>query len=365
MLGLTGILLVPRIQHWLGSEAVGEQRPVTARGTIADLEQAAINVNNTASSSVVRINTRAQVTQRFSRTTWEVEAGTGSGFVWDEVGHVVTNFHVIKEMFQANGIVRPGSSVHVEFGDQSYQAEIIGASPNHDLAVLKIDVSTELQPVLIGSSSDLQVGQSVYALGHPYRLGQTFTTGVISARGLSIESPTGVAIEDVIQTDAAINPGNSGGPLLDSAARLIGVNTAILSPSKTSAGIGFAIPVDTVNRVVPEIISEGRYTPPTIGIGIRSDLNEMLTRQAGLTGIVIDSVQEGSPAEAAGLRPAQWLERGQIALGDIILKVDEHPVSNINELLSALDRKKAGDTVVLTILRLPEGEELMFDVTLE
>ena len=161
MLGLTGILLVPRIQHWLGSEAVGEQRPVTARGTIADLEQAAINVNNTASSSVVRINTRAQVTQRFSRTTWEVEAGTGSGFVWDEVGHVVTNFHVIKEMFQANGIVRPGSSVHVEFGDQSYQAEIIGASPNHDLAVLKIDVSTELQPVLIGSSSDLQVGQSV------------------------------------------------------------------------------------------------------------------------------------------------------------------------------------------------------------
>ena len=211
MLGVTGILLVPRIQHWLGSEAVGEQRPVTPRGTIADLEQAAINVNDTASSSVVRINTRAQVTQRFSRTTWEVEAGTGSGFVWDEVGHVVTNFHVIKDMFQANGIVRPGNSVHVEFGEQSYQAEIIGASPNHDLAVLKIDGSSELQPVLIGSSSDLQVGQSVYALGHPYRLGQTFTTGVISARGLSIESPTGVAIEDVIQTDAAINPGNSGG----------------------------------------------------------------------------------------------------------------------------------------------------------
>ncbi len=363
MLALTVYLLIPRIQRWLGTDVRGEPRPVTARGALAEYEQTSISVFRSASPSVVFINTRALVGDLLTRRVWEQDSGTGSGFIWDEQGHIVTNYHVVRGVLDERGQLRPGSSVYVEFGDQAWEAEVVGSSKNHDLAVLRIDAPEHLlRPVLIGTSSDLEVGQSVFALGHPYRLGQTYTTGVVSARGVEITSPSGVPIEDVIQIDAAINPGNSGGPLLDSAGRLIGVNTSILSPTGTSAGIGFAIPVDTVNRVVPEIIADGAYSPPRIGIGTSPFLNELLARQTGLRAIVIQTVEPDSPAEAAGLQGIT-MDDGQIVPGDVILKVAGRRVTNLNELLSVLDRHESGDQVTLTILR--DGQEQDVNVVLE
>ncbi len=363
MLVLTFLLLMPRIRNWAGIELKGEPRPVTARGDLAEYEKTSIAVFKEARPSVVFVNTRALARNRLTRRAYEVEAGTGSGFIWDEQGHIVTNFHVIKDVLRTYSSFKEGSSVHVEFGDQTFEASIINSSPQHDLAVLKIDApSNLLHPVLIGKSSELEVGQAVFAIGHPYRLGQTGTTGVVSARSVQINGPLNVPIEDVIQIDAAINPGNSGGPLLDSAGRLIGVNTAIYSPSGASAGIGFAIPVDTVNRVVPEIIAEGAYTPPKIGIETTTLLNEWLARRTGISAIVILTVEPDSPAAAAGLRGTQT-DGNNIVLGDVIVKVDDQRVTNLNELLSVLDQHDAEDSVTLTILR--EGQEQTVDVTLE
>ena len=235
-------------------------RAVLARGDLAADEQTNIEVFRTASPSVVHITTLQNQSNFFSLDVTQIPRGTGSGFIWDERGHVVTNFHVIQG----------GDAARVTLSDQSnYKAALVGAYPDRDLAVLRIDAPTEkLRALAVGESKNLIVGQKVYAIGNPFGLDQTLTTGIVSALNREIESVTRRAIPGVIQTDAAINPGNSGGPLLDSAGRLIGVNTAIFSPSGASAGIGFAIPVDEVNRVIPRLIRDGRVVRPTLGVGV-------------------------------------------------------------------------------------------------
>src|SRR6056297_2499131 len=236
----------------------GEPRPVTARGDLAAFETMIIDVFESARGSVVYVETAEQVTSPWRRGSFEMPRGAGSGLVWDDRGHVVTNHHV----------VAGASSATVRLADgRAFGATAVGASPAHDLAVLRIGVGVDRpDPIPIGESASLSVGQTVIAIGNPFGLDWTLTTGVVSALDRTLPRRQGPAIERLIQTDAAINPGNSGGPLLDSAGRLIGVNTAIFSPSGASAGIGFAVPVDTVNRVVPQLIATGRYSPPQIGV---------------------------------------------------------------------------------------------------
>jgi S1-C subfamily serine protease len=291
----------------------------------------------------------------WTRYARDIPAGTGSGFIWDAQGHIITNFHVIQN----------ASAADVMLHDRKmYSASLVGASPDHDLAVLRIRASeSALRPVPVGSSHDLQVGQKVFAIGNPFGLDQTLTTGIISALNRTMEGPAARPIEGVIQTDASINPGNSGGPLLDSAGRLIGVNTAIYSPTGASAGIGFAVPVDTVNRVVPRIISQGGYTRPSIGIYVDDRINRQLTRQTGMEGLLILGVRAGSPAEAAGLQGASQAADGSIIPGDLLLRVGDRPVRSSAELESALDRYRSGDKMILTLLRKDKTVEV--PVTLE
>ncbi len=277
LLALMAILFVwPNIRAWIGTGPAGTPRPITPRGDLAEFEKTTTELFQSVSPSVVYLTTRSRVASPFSLRAVEVEAGSGSGFFWDEAGHVVTNFHVLQNASSARVVL---------FDQSSYEASLVGASADHDLAVLKIAAPVaKLRPVLIGKSEDLLVGQSVFAIGNPFGLNQTLTTGVVSAKSRTIRSPSGRPIEDLIQIDAAINPGNSGGPLLDTAGRLIGVNTAIYSPSGASAGVGFAIPVDTVNRVVPQIIAKGKYSPPTLGVRVNSELSAVVTSRLGIRG---------------------------------------------------------------------------------
>jgi S1-C subfamily serine protease len=286
---------------------------------------------------------------------FEVEAGTGSGFVWDDAGHIVTNFHVIQG----------ASSAQVVFSDQSsYDAILVGVAPEHDLAVLRVQPDPSLlRPLMIGRSDNLQVGQAVFAIGNPFGLDQTLTTGVVSAKSRRIEAPSGRSIEGAIQIDAAINPGNSGGPLLDSSSRLIGVNTAIFSPSGASAGVGFAIPVDTVKRVVPQIIATGKYEPPRLGIVASDEISRAIAVRTGVQGIAIIELSPNSVAEQAGLRTATLDPGGSLVLGDILQAVDDYEVRTLEELGDALDEFDVGDTVKLKILR--EGKPVVLEVTLQ
>src|SRR4029453_12066194 len=251
-------------------------RTITPRGALNAEERATIALFRQVSPSVVYITTLARQRDFFSLNIAEIPQGSGSGFIWDPEGHVISNFHVLQG----------ASSAKVTLADHSvWDAQLVGVAPDHDLAVLYIRApKNQLRPLAIGTSADLEVGQSVFAIGNPFGLDQTLTTGVISALGREINATTGRTIAGVIQTDAAINPGNSGGPLLDSAGRLIGVNTAIVSPSGSNSGIGFAVPVDTVNRVVPELISKGRV--PTPGIGIVA-ANEAVATRLGIEGVVV------------------------------------------------------------------------------
>jgi S1-C subfamily serine protease len=243
------------------------------------------------------------------------------------------------------------------------KATLVGASPSHDIAVLRIGVAFKRPPAVpVGTSHDLKVGQKVYAIGNPFGLDWTLTTGIVSALDRSLPSNGGATIEHLIQTDAAINPGNSGGPLLDSAGRLIGINTAIYSPSGTSAGIGFAVPVDTVNRVVPQVIAHGRYIRPTIGIEIDEGLNQRLQRLLHIEGVVVLGVQPGSAAAAAGLRGSK-IERDEFTPGDIIVAVDGKPVASVGDLLGRLDDHRVGEAVALTLLR--DGRKIQARVTLQ
>jgi S1-C subfamily serine protease len=325
--------------------------PVTARGDLAADEQSTIALFRSASPAVVYITSIEVRRNIFSLNIHEIPQGTGSGFIWDKQGRVVTNYHVIES----------ASRVEVTLADRStWKATLVGVAPDKDLAVLQISAPADkLTPLPLGESHNLLVGQKVFAIGNPFGLDQSLTSGIVSALGREIQSATGRTIQGVIQTDAAINPGNSGGPLLDSAGRLIGVNTAIYSPSGGSAGIGFAVPVDAVARVIPEIIRHGRLIRPGLGIAVADD---QIARRVGVAGVLVMNIQPGSSAEAAGLRGTRRI-REEIVFGDVILAVDGRKVSSYDDLRNAMDRYKVGDTVTLTIER--ESRQMQLSVVLE
>ncbi len=316
-------------------------RPVTQPvGDLGADERANMEVFEQASPSVTYITNKRFQRDYFSFNVLEIPQGTGSGFLWDNKGHIVTNFHVIYE----------ADEIEVKLQDgKSYDATVVGADPDHDLAVLRInDTNLNIPPLMIGSSHDLRVGQKVLAIGNPFGLDSTLTTGIISALGRTIQSMTKRYIHDVIQTDAAINPGNSGGPLLDSFGRLIGVNTAIISPSGTYSGVGFAVPVDTVNRVVTKLINYGKVGRPGFGISL---IPEHIMARIGIEGVGILEVFKGSSAEEAGLREVKRLPNGRIEMGDIIIEVDGSKIGKSSDLVRILDRHEVGDEVDIVIIR--------------
>jgi S1-C subfamily serine protease len=344
-------LMVAFIIGWTmaaaGQRASGTKpvpRAVTPRGQLYASEQALVDLFEKARASVVYISTQARVMDAWTRNVFNVPRGTGSGFIWDASGHVVTNRHVVAG---ASGGAR------VRFSDgRDVAAAVVGVSAAHDLAVLKLDLVKLPPPLPLGSSADLRVGQSTLAIGNPFGLDWTLTTGIVSALDRSLPTEDGRSlIEHLIQTDAAINPGNSGGPLLDSAGRLIGVNTVIYSPSGASAGVGFAIPVDTVNRVVPQLIASGRYVRPALGIEIDDGLNQLLSQRLGVSGVAVLRTSPGSAAAAAGLRGVRTDDGGAIVAGDIILSVNGQPIDTVARLQSRLDDYNVGETVRLTVLR--------------
>jgi len=342
---------------WTGEVAAqAVPREVSPRGPLPPGEQATIDLFEAARRSVTYITTQSRVVDLWTRNTFNVPRGTGSGFVWDDRGHVVTNHHVVAGA--------SGAQVRLSDG-RDVAASLVGASPAHDLAVLRIDVADLPPPLPIGSSADLRVGQTTFAIGNPFGLDFTLTTGIVSALDRSLASEDGrQLIEHLIQTDAAINPGNSGGPLLDSAGRLIGVNTLIYSPSGASAGVGFSVPVDTVNRVVPQLIATGKYVRPTLGVEVDEGLNQLLTERARVKGVVILRVTPGSAAAAAGLRGARVEQDGRtVTPGDIIIAVDGAEVESVARLLGRLDDHRVGDTVRLTVLR--DGQRTEVAVTLQ
>jgi S1-C subfamily serine protease len=343
---LVGTLVVGGVVGVLGyrfffdrGQVATEPRAITPRGDYDGEEKTNIAIFKNVSPSVAYITTLAERVDPWTLSVTEYPEGTGSGFVWDDGGSIVTNFHVVARVAQRGGTARVTLADHT-----AYDAQLVGVAPNYDLAVLRISAPRDkLKPIPVGSSADLQVGQKVFAIGNPFGLDQSLTTGVVSQLGRTIRSVTDRAIEDVIQTDAAINPGNSGGPLLDSAGRLIGVNTAIYSPSGGSAGVGFAIPVDTVNRVVPQLIKNGRILRPKLGI--------VAGRMRGVEGVLVLSVQKGTPAENAGLRGTQRSADGATVLGDIIVAVGAKPVRTAEDLNAELETQSAGDTISLSIVR--------------
>ncbi len=346
--------LIPWVER-LFISMTAEPRSVTARGELAETERNSIDVFDQSSPSVVFITTSQRVMDFWTRNIFNVERGTGSGVLWDEHGHLVTNNHVIDQASEANVRLIDG---------RSYKAVLIGSSPAHDLAVLRINVPFNLPPAIpIGTSNDLKVGQKVLAIGNPFGLDHTLTTGVVSALDRSIEAEKGGTIDHLIQTDAAINPGNSGGPLLDSAGRLIGINTAIFSPSGAYAGIGFAVPVDTVNRVVPQLIAKGQYIRPTLGISVDQDINQQVMQQLDLEGVLVLRIEPNSAAERAGLKATSVDQNGDIVPGDVILSINGEEIEDVNALLSSLDQYNIGEQVSLEIWRL--GQKLDVEVTLQ
>ena len=325
------------------TEPAPVKRVVTPRADLGEGEQRNIRLFEEASPAVVYITTVARQQDFFSLDVTLVPLGTGSGFIWDDQGHIITNFHVIQNAEEARVTLSDGSQ---------WEAKLVGVAPEKDLAVLRIDAPKEkLRPLPLGASHDLKVGQSVFAIGNPFGFDQTLTTGIVSALGREIAAADGTPIRDVIQTDAAINPGNSGGPLLDSAGRLIGVNSAIASPSGSSAGIGFAIPVDAVSWVVPELIAHGRVLRPYFGIEFAPvQLNE----RWGLgEGLIVRAVTPGGPAARAGLRSLRVNRFGQVDLAniDIVVAIDGNPTRVTGDVTLALERKQAGDTIKLTVRR--------------
>ena len=330
-------------QAWLAA-AEGVPQLLSAQSTppteLSPEEQATIAVFDRATRSVVFIANTAMQRDPWSFNLFEVPQGSGTGFVWSRLGHIVTNYHVI---YGADAIT-------VTLADRTeYKAKVIGADPDHDVAVLQIQApEAALQPVTIGNSQSLRVGQKVLAIGNPFGLDHTLTTGVVSALGRTIKSMSNRTIEGVIQTDAAINPGNSGGPLLDSGGRLIGVNTQIVSPNGAFAGIGFAVPVDTVSRIVPELIKHGKLIRPGLGISLIPDA---MARRWGVKGVIIGKVGRGSAAERVGLHGARETAGGRIELGDIIVAADGKPVETIDDLMDLMEQHKVGDQIMIEYAR--------------
>jgi len=333
--------------------AEGRPRPVTP--VLAELspdERATMAVFERTAKSVVFIANTAIQRDFWSLDIMEVPQGAGSGFIWNRQGHIVTNFHVIYG----------ASSIKVTLADRSeHQAKLVGADPDHDLAVLQIQApETVLEPLAIGTSHHLRVGQKVLAIGNPFGLDHTLTTGVVSALGRTIKSLSNRTIEGVIQTDAAINPGNSGGPLLDSSGRLIGVNTQIVSPSGAYAGIGFAVPVDTVNRIVPELIKHGKLIRPGLGVSLVPD---SIARRWGVKGLIIGKVSRGGSADRAGLRGARETVTGRVELGDVLVAVDGRPVETVDDLMDVMETHKVGDRVKVDVVR--NNKRQSVEVTLQ
>jgi S1-C subfamily serine protease len=320
----------------------GGDAPEAAPDRLTVEETRNIEVFRRASDSVVFITSIA-VPRAFFFDAEQIPEGSGSGFVWDREGHVVTNFHVIER----------AQRLAVTLADQSeWEAEVVGVAPDKDLAVLRIEAPPErLHPLPPGSSRDLQVGQTVLAVGNPFGLDHTLTVGVVSALGRELRSPSGRTIRDIIQTDAAINPGNSGGPLLDSRGRLIGVNSAIYSPSGASAGIGFAVPVDTISRLVPQLIARGRLEQPGIGVSLLADY---LAARLRLEGVGIYDVVPGGPADRAGIVGVRLSRVGRVLPGDQIVAVDGREMRKAEDLMHAFETAGVGTKVTLTVLR--DGE---------
>lgn len=327
--------------NWKNQQAIAETPKQHINDNLTNEEKNNITVFKTNNPSVVYISTIKRVINRLTRDISEVPSGTGTGLIWDNHGHIVTNYHVVKGHKTAK----------VRLSNQkTYVANVIGVSPRHDIAVLQLQSNGVFPPpVRVGKSKTLQVGQKVFAIGNPFGLDHTLTTGIISALGRSLNDKK-INMDDLIQTDAAINPGNSGGPLLDSKGRLIGVNVAIYSPSGASAGIGFAIPVDMVSRVVPNILENGRYVRPILGIHANDSINKAVIKELGFKGLLVLKVYPDSPAERAQLRSSSIAD-GELALGDIIQSIDGIEVNELDDLLDILEKHQINDVINLSILR--------------
>lgn len=321
---------------------------------LLSIEEKTIEIYRTALPSTVNV-ANIKLARNLFHGDVEIPQGAGSGFVWDKLGHIVTNYHV----------VRGGNTFVITFHNDTkqYKAEIVGTAPHKDIAVLKLsEIPATLTPIKLGASKGLVVGQYSFAIGSPFGLDYTLTTGVVSALGRQIDGIGGVKIHDMIQTDAAINMGNSGGPLLNSSAELIGMNTVIFSTSGSSAGLGFAVPVDTVKEVVPQLIEHGKVIRPGLGIGIVPEsMKERLLRDG--KGIIISHVDEAGGAAKAGLRGLTHDQYGRMYLGDIILKVDGKTVNNLDDIYQILEKKKVGDSVEVEYRR--EGKKQKTKITLQ
>jgi S1-C subfamily serine protease len=328
--------------------------PIPALGSEAKTEDEnnSISVFRTVAPATVYVTNKRTVLD-FARRAVDVPTGTGSGFIWDSLGHVVTNFHVVENSRKFSVTL---------YDHRDFDADLVGTDPSKDIAVLKLVGAPEhLQAIRVEHGLELSVGQKTLAIGNPFGLDQTLTTGIVSALGRNVPGAGGVTIRDMVQTDAAINPGNSGGPLLDSSGRLIGMNTVIFSNSGSSAGIGFAVPVRTIARIVPQIIKSGK--PDRIGIGIGIDPQQLLERQYRIRGVVVREVPEGSPAARAGLRGIVRTREGMM-LGDVIVAIDKEPVNNYDDLYTILDRHQPGDKIKIEVQRGSQRVELETELLL-
>ena len=310
-------------------------RPVAQRGALTENERTLVTLFENSAPSVAYITTENRVNRGFFGEA--ISQGAGSGFVWDAQGHVVTNNHVVENALKVQ--------VQLDAGKEPITARVVGRAPEYDLAVVQLQkVPANIRPIPLGSSRDLKVGQSVLAIGNPFGLSRTLTTGIISALDRYLPTQNYAEIAGAIQTDAAINPGNSGGPLLDSAGRLIGVNSAIRSASGSSSGVGFAIPADLVNRIVPQLIARGQASYPGIGI---TPVDPDLVARNGISGVVVGEVRRGSPAAIVGLKP---LSRRTGELGDVVIEVNGRAVDTLSTYFAELDRVGIGNLAELTVV---------------
>ncbi|MBI2808457.1 MAG: trypsin-like peptidase domain-containing protein [Planctomycetes bacterium] len=337
----------------VGNDPSAKPRPVAPGGPVTTEEKSRIAIYEKAKVSVVNIAAAELRRDLLTMSLQLVPKGSGTGFIWDEKGRVVTNYHVVKGAGRVLVTLDDHTTASVS------QIEFDAA---HDLAVLWTDIpAAKRKPISIGESSKLQVGQSVLAIGNPFGLDHSLSAGIISSLSRSMKTDDGRIVRGLIQTDAAINPGNSGGPLLDSTGRLIGVNTAIISPSGASAGIGFAIPVDVVNRVIPNLIRGSKAPRPGLGI---VEAPDQWSRQRGIPGVLILDVIPGGPADKAGLRPTSRDDDGRILWGDVIVGLDDHKIHSAQELYAVLaDHYAIAQEVVVHVIRAGEPVDVRLRLT--